>query len=98
MIYKGNDNYYLMATSTNGGVPGGRRRSSAAAYADAFGASVLAANTWTHLAATYDGATLRLYVNGALVASQADDRAHHDARRTRCRSAATASSASTSTA
>jgi hypothetical protein len=29
--------------------------------------SALAANTWTHLAATYDGWRLRLYVNGVLV-------------------------------
>jgi hypothetical protein len=31
----------------------------------------LAANTWTHLAATYDGVTLRLYVNATQVATKA---------------------------
>lgn len=35
------------------------------------GGSQLAVNTWTHLAATYDGAMLRLYVNGVQVASRA---------------------------
>ncbi|MCI0703401.1 MAG: DUF4082 domain-containing protein [Planctomycetia bacterium] len=34
------------------------------------GASQLALNTWSHLAATYDGATFSLYVNGTLVSSQ----------------------------
>jgi hypothetical protein len=40
-------------------------------YADAFGTAALAVNTWSYLTETYDGSTLRLYVNGALVASTA---------------------------
>ncbi len=35
------------------------------------GGSALAANSWVHLAATYDGVTERLYVNGNQVASKA---------------------------
>src|SRR5262249_16709960 len=69
-IYKGNDNYYLEATSTTssrpveGGTFGG-------ANANVTGTAALATNTWTYLAATYDGSTLRLYVNGTQVATLA---------------------------
>jgi hypothetical protein len=35
------------------------------------GVSPLPLNAWTYLATTYDGATLRLYVNGMEVGSQA---------------------------
>jgi len=67
-IYKGNDNYYLSASSTSSGKPavGGTFAASSSAT---FGAAALAANTWTHLAATYDGATLRFYVNAVQVSS-----------------------------
>jgi hypothetical protein len=36
-----------------------------------YGGTRLAANAWVHLAATYDGANQRLYVNGTQVASRA---------------------------
>ena len=70
VIYKGNDNYYLEATSTNASKPDAGLIAGGS-YADAYGSAALTANTWTFLAETYDGATLRLYVNGTQVASTA---------------------------
>jgi glucose/arabinose dehydrogenase len=37
---------------------------------DAQGTAAVPLNTWTHLASTYDGANLKLYVNGALAATK----------------------------
>ena len=70
VIYKGNDNYYLEATSTNASKPDAGLIAGGS-YADAFGTAKLTASTWSFLTETYDGSTLRLYVNGTQVASTA---------------------------
>ena len=48
VIYKGNDNYYLSATSTNASLPDAGMIAGGT-YADAFGTSALPANTWSFL-------------------------------------------------
>src|SRR5262249_39770408 len=71
VIYKGDDNYYLQgSTARNGGPPAGGGPF-APPNPNASGPAALPANTWTHLALTYDGTTLRLYQNGTQVATQA---------------------------
>jgi len=68
LVDKDVDRYYLMTSSdaTGGPAVGGTFTNGTQLYAPA----ALAANTWTHLAATYDRTTLRLYVNGVQVASR----------------------------
>ncbi len=69
VIYKGDDNYFLEAVYPGGGPAGGVTTGSSDAFAG--GSAALPVNTWSHIAATYDGANIRLYVNGVQVASQA---------------------------
>src|SRR5207302_3648545 len=68
VIYKGNDNYYLAATTTNSSRPAGGGTYSGANL-NLYGPSKLTTNSWTHLAFTYDGTTLRFYVNGTQVST-----------------------------
>jgi hypothetical protein len=69
-----NDVAYALYTADGGGNPPsvhGLFGSGGGADQLAKGGSVLGLNVWTHLAGTFDGTNLRLYVNGTLVATQA---------------------------
>jgi hypothetical protein len=65
------DAYFLNASNDGGALKpaGGGTLNGAVTYVTA--ANALPVNAWSHLALTYDGTALRLYVNGALVTSQA---------------------------
>jgi len=73
VIYKGDQTaagYYLAATSRNASKPvSGVRIGEGEVQTQ--GRSRLPKNSWTHLAATYDGETLRFYVNGREKSAQA---------------------------
>jgi hypothetical protein len=65
IIYKGNDDYFLEASSDRGTPAGG------GTFGLVRGSSELRLNTWSHIAVTYDGSSLRYYVNGVEAGSVA---------------------------
>ncbi|HEU4726020.1 MAG TPA: LamG-like jellyroll fold domain-containing protein, partial [Candidatus Eisenbacteria bacterium] len=67
VIMKWNDDYYVTASSQPNGRPACGSRLSGSLY----GTSALPVNAWSHLATTYDGAFVRLYVNGLEVGNRA---------------------------
>jgi hypothetical protein len=69
IVTKNVDSYYLMASSSSGTPTAGGTWTSG--NQNTTGGTALVVNTWTHLAATFDGTMVRLYVNGVQVASQA---------------------------
>ncbi len=69
MIAKGSDDYFLGGCSSGGGGPGAGATLNLSKVAT-YGRAQVPANTWTHLAVTYNGAAFSLYQNGEKVSTR----------------------------
>ena len=76
VIYKGNDNYYLEATSSSAGHPDAGMIAGGS-YAEAYGTAALPASSWSFLAETYDG------IDAAAVRQRQPGRLHRPHRHDR---------------
>ncbi|HUA38256.1 MAG TPA: LamG-like jellyroll fold domain-containing protein [Candidatus Sulfopaludibacter sp.] len=70
VIYKGGDNYYLEGSSPDNYAPAGGGTFGGTDIAN-YGPSGLPDNQWSHVAMTYNGSVVLLYVNGVQVSSLA---------------------------
>ena len=71
VVYKGADAYFLQSSSGTKLPSGGGSFGTTPVKAASYGLTPLPLNTWTHIAQTYDGVTIRFYVNGVQVSSRA---------------------------
>jgi hypothetical protein len=69
VVTKDVDSYYLMGGTSPNGRPAFGATFGGIPYQITFAPALLAVNQWTHLAATYDGTAVRLYVSGVEVAT-----------------------------
>jgi hypothetical protein len=77
------DNIILVSSEGDDGPPGLQIKNSSG-FEDLFAPFNLPVETWAHLAATLEGSTVKIYINGELVATKEFSRLPENVNRTRC--------------
>ena len=96
IVQKEVDSYLLHASSGAGALRPAAGVTVGGAVPTIFAPSALPVGAWSHLAMTYDGSQVRLFVNGSQVASRAAGRGRSSRRGARCGLVATVRMGSTS--